>query len=66
MFVELTIYSPQIAVRIIGPVLTVTVFASAVAYAWYEGHDVRLSNNVSPLLAVFVRVPYHSYLIRIS
>lgn len=35
-----------------------TVFASAVAYAWYEGHDVRLSNNVSPLLAVVVRVSY--------
>ncbi|EJD01266.1 UPF0187-domain-containing protein [Fomitiporia mediterranea MF3/22] len=44
----------SIALRIAGPVLTVTVFASAVAYAWYEGHNVKLSNNVSPLLAVVV------------
>lgn len=39
-----------------GPVLTVTIFASGVAYAWYKGHNVTLSNNVSPLLAVVVRL----------
>ncbi|KAH8118527.1 UPF0187-domain-containing protein [Phellopilus nigrolimitatus] len=44
----------SIAVRIIGPVLTVTLFASGVAYAWYRGHDVTLSNTVTPLLAVVV------------
>ncbi|KAL5527557.1 hypothetical protein ACEPAG_6358 [Sanghuangporus baumii] len=44
----------SITLRILGPVLTVTAFASIVAYVWYEGHDVRLSNNVSPLLAVVV------------
>ncbi|KAI5124785.1 hypothetical protein M0805_005419 [Coniferiporia weirii] len=44
----------SIAVRIAGPVLTVTIFASAVAYAWYRGHNVTLSNSVTPLLAVVV------------
>ena len=44
----------QIAVHIIGPVLTVTIFASAVAFAWHKGHNVTLSNTVTPLLAVVV------------
>lgn len=40
-----------------GPVLTVTLFASGIAFAWYKGHNVTISNNVSPLLAVVVRAP---------
>ena len=47
----------QIALKIMGPVLTVTLFASGIAYAYYKGHNVTISNNVSPLLAVVVRTP---------
>ncbi|KAI0713380.1 Bestrophin, RFP-TM, chloride channel-domain-containing protein [Earliella scabrosa] len=40
--------------RIIGPVLTVTLFASAAAYAWSRGIDISLTNSVVPLLSVVV------------
>ncbi|KAG1891498.1 Bestrophin, RFP-TM, chloride channel-domain-containing protein [Suillus subluteus] len=40
--------------RIIGPVLTVTVFAALVAYAWSKGKRVVLTNSVVPLLSVVV------------
>ncbi|KZT44138.1 UPF0187-domain-containing protein [Sistotremastrum suecicum HHB10207 ss-3] len=40
--------------RIIGPVLTVTVFASLVAYAHHLKYPVTLTNSVVPLLAVVV------------
>jgi hypothetical protein len=44
----------QIIRRIAGPVLTVTLFATAVAYAWHKGHDVHLTNSVIPVVAVVV------------
>ncbi|GBE82603.1 UPF0187-domain-containing protein [Sparassis crispa] len=40
--------------RIVGPVLTVTVFASIVAWASARGADISLTNSVVPLLAVVV------------
>lgn len=40
--------------RIIGPVLTVTIFAVLVAYAWSKGKRVVLANTVVPLLSVVV------------
>ncbi|KAJ7343674.1 Bestrophin, RFP-TM, chloride channel-domain-containing protein [Mycena albidolilacea] len=40
--------------RIFGPVLTVTLFASAVAYANQKGHAWSLTNSVVPLLSVVV------------
>ncbi|KAG0705161.1 Bestrophin, RFP-TM, chloride channel-domain-containing protein [Suillus ampliporus] len=40
--------------RIIGPVLTVTIFAGLVAYAWSKGKRVVLTNSVVPLLSVVV------------
>ncbi|KAG1756294.1 UPF0187-domain-containing protein [Suillus paluster] len=40
--------------RIIGPVLTVTIFAALVAYAWSKGKRVALTNSVVPLLSVVV------------
>ncbi|KAG1832671.1 Bestrophin, RFP-TM, chloride channel-domain-containing protein [Suillus variegatus] len=40
--------------RIIGPVLTVTIFAALVAYAWSKGKRVVLTNSVVPLLSVVV------------
>lgn len=40
--------------RIIGPVLTVTIFAVLVAYAWSKGKRVVLTNSVVPLLSVVV------------
>ncbi|OJA10404.1 hypothetical protein AZE42_03537 [Rhizopogon vesiculosus] len=40
--------------RIIGPVLTVTIFAALVAYAWSKGKKVVLTNSVVPLLSVVV------------
>lgn len=41
--------------KIIGPVLTVTVFAAAVAtVSEVYGHHLNLSNNVLPLLSVVV------------
>ncbi|KAF8638492.1 hypothetical protein AX16_010475 [Volvariella volvacea WC 439] len=40
--------------RIIGPVLTVTLFASGVAYVAEEGYKPKLTNSVVPLLSVVV------------
>ncbi|KAI0811202.1 Bestrophin, RFP-TM, chloride channel-domain-containing protein [Irpex lacteus] len=40
--------------RIIGPVLTVTIFASIIAYLWDKGYNVALPNSVVPLLSVVV------------
>jgi putative membrane protein len=40
--------------RIIGPVLTVTLFASLITYAWSQGKSVKLTNSVVPLLSVVV------------
>lgn len=44
----------SIVPRIIGPVLTVTLFASGAAYLWDRGTDVALTNQVVPLLSVVV------------
>ncbi|KAI0668567.1 Bestrophin, RFP-TM, chloride channel-domain-containing protein [Trametes maxima] len=38
--------------RIVGPVLTVTIFATGAAYVWSKGIDVSLTNSVVPLLSV--------------
>lgn len=40
--------------RVFGPVLTVTIFATLVAYAKSKGKAVTLTNSVTPLLAVVV------------
>ncbi|KAI0262953.1 Bestrophin, RFP-TM, chloride channel-domain-containing protein [Gloeopeniophorella convolvens] len=40
--------------RIIGPVLTVTIFSALVVYAHHRGKPVTLTNSVTPLLAVVV------------
>lgn len=40
--------------HIIGPVLTVTVFAAIVAYLWSIGQPVLMTNSVVPLLSVVV------------
>ncbi|KAH9830920.1 UPF0187-domain-containing protein [Rhodofomes roseus] len=44
----------SIVPRIIGPVLTVTIFASIAAYLWDQGTEVTLTNQVVPLLSVVV------------
>ncbi|KAH7916005.1 Bestrophin, RFP-TM, chloride channel-domain-containing protein [Hygrophoropsis aurantiaca] len=44
----------SIIAHIIGPVLTVTIFAALVAYAWSKGKHVVLTNSVLPLLSVVV------------
>ncbi|KZT66694.1 hypothetical protein DAEQUDRAFT_767784 [Daedalea quercina L-15889] len=44
----------SIVPRIIGPVLTVTIFASIAAYLWDQGTDITLTNQVVPLLSVVV------------
>jgi len=44
----------SIVPRIIGPVLTVTIFAAAVAYLWGKGYNVALPNSVVPLLSIVV------------
>ncbi|CDO69047.1 hypothetical protein BN946_scf184834.g54 [Trametes cinnabarina] len=44
----------QIVPRIIGPVLTVTIFAIGTAYLWDLGYDISLTNSVVPLLSVVV------------
>lgn len=49
-------YSVQITTRILGPVLTVTLFASLVTYGWRQGYNVTLTNSVTPLLAVVVSI----------
>ncbi|KDQ33548.1 hypothetical protein PLEOSDRAFT_1110627 [Pleurotus ostreatus PC15] len=40
--------------RIFGPVVTVTLFAAGVAYAWSKGKAVVLTNSIVPLLSVVV------------
>ncbi|KAI0350112.1 UPF0187-domain-containing protein [Trametes cingulata] len=40
--------------RIVGPVLTVTIFATGAAYVWARGVDISLTNSVVPLLSVVV------------
>ncbi|KAJ6547368.1 Bestrophin, RFP-TM, chloride channel-domain-containing protein [Mycena capillaripes] len=40
--------------RIFGPVLTVTLFATAVAYANFRGYSLSLTNSIVPLLSVVV------------
>ncbi|KAK1220732.1 hypothetical protein PQX77_016480 [Marasmius sp. AFHP31] len=40
--------------RIIWPVSTNTLFSTAVAYAWSQGHRIALTNSVVPLLSVVV------------
>jgi ion channel-forming bestrophin family protein len=40
--------------RIVGPVLTVSIFSAAVVYAHNMGIPVTLTNSVTPLLAVVV------------
>ncbi|PIL30455.1 hypothetical protein GSI_07154 [Ganoderma sinense ZZ0214-1] len=44
----------SIVPRIVGPVLTVTIFATIAAYAWSHGYDISLTNSVVPLLSVVV------------
>jgi len=44
----------SIVVRVFGPVLTVTLFAVAVCYAWSRGRDVKLTSSVVPLLSIVV------------
>ncbi|KAH9857727.1 UPF0187-domain-containing protein [Lenzites betulinus] len=49
--------------RIVGPVLTVTLFAVGAAYVWSRGIDISLTNSVVPLLSVvkWVRSTCSSY-----
>lgn len=44
----------SIITRIIGPVLTVTLFSTTVAYASSKGYSVILSNSIMPMLSVVV------------
>jgi hypothetical protein len=44
----------QIIARIFGPVLTVTLFATLVAYLAHRGVNVHLTNTVIPVVAVVV------------
>ncbi|KAF7338456.1 hypothetical protein MVEN_02071600 [Mycena venus] len=44
----------SVIARIFGPVLTVTLFATAVAYANHRGYTVSLTNSIVPLLSVVV------------
>jgi hypothetical protein len=44
----------QIATRIVGPVLTVTLWAALVVWLWSEGTKVVFPNTVLPLLSVVV------------
>lgn len=44
----------SIVPKIFGPVLTVTLFATAAAYAWHKGTNITLSNSVIPLFSVVV------------
>lgn len=54
----------QIFPRIIGPVLTVTIFASIIAYLWDKGYNVALPNSVVPLLSVVVCLVFRLFEIR--
>ncbi|KAJ7940838.1 Bestrophin, RFP-TM, chloride channel-domain-containing protein [Mycena leptocephala] len=44
----------SVIVRIFGPVLTVTLFATAVAYASFRGYSLDITNSIVPLLSVVV------------
>ncbi|CAL1703767.1 unnamed protein product [Somion occarium] len=44
----------SIVPRIFGPVMTVTLFATAVAYAFSRGINITLSNSVVPLFSVVI------------
>ncbi|KAF8479956.1 Bestrophin/UPF0187 [Gautieria morchelliformis] len=44
----------SILIHILGPVLTVTIFATGIATAFHYGYPVTLTNSVTPLLAVVV------------
>ena len=46
----------QIVARVFGPVLTVTLFAALVCYAWARGRDVKLTSSVVPLLSIVVSI----------
>jgi ion channel-forming bestrophin family protein len=41
--------------RILGPVLTVTLWAALISYLAFAGYKVSLTNSVVPLLSVVVR-----------
>ncbi|KAH7107424.1 UPF0187-domain-containing protein [Auriculariales sp. MPI-PUGE-AT-0066] len=47
-------YRKSVIGRIIGPVLTVTVFATLIAHLHFKGYEVKLTNQVTPLLGVVV------------
>ena len=53
-----TTHVAQIVPRIVGPVLTVTLFASGAAYIWHKGTDISLTNSVVPLLSVVVSASF--------
>lgn len=44
----------QIIGRIVGPVITVTLFATLVTVAWSKGYKLVLTNSIVPLLSVVV------------
>ena len=46
----------QVVGRIIGPVLTITIFASLVAYAKQNGYGMLQTNSIVPLLSVVVSI----------
>lgn len=49
--------------RIVGPVLTVTLFSAGIVYAYEKGLPVTLSNSVTPLLAVVVSGPIFEFVV---
>jgi putative membrane protein len=48
----------KIVARIWGPILTVTLFAALVCYAWSKGTYIKLTNSVVPLLSVVVGIAH--------
>jgi len=44
----------QIIKRILGPVLTITIWTTIICVLWDRGHNVSLTNSVVPLLSVVV------------
>ncbi|KAI0073397.1 hypothetical protein K474DRAFT_1666631 [Panus rudis PR-1116 ss-1] len=46
--------SGSIIPKVFGPVLTITLFSVATAYAWDHGYNVTLTNSVIPLFTVVV------------
>ena len=49
----------KILPQIVGPVLTVTIFATGIATAHHHEYNVTLTNSVTPLLAVVVSTLNH-------